>query len=58
MNNIIGIRNEDKYAMERRVPLTPMHIARLIKQYRLKIIVESSPKRIFSDDEFIKAGLK
>ncbi len=28
MNNIIGIRHEDKYVMERRVPLTPKHVHR------------------------------
>ena len=52
----IGIRLEDKYLMERRVPLTPKHINRLIKQFGLKVVVQSSDKRIFKDEEFIKAG--
>ena len=30
MSNFIGIRHEDKYVMERRAPLTPKHIKRLI----------------------------
>ncbi|MCK4360660.1 MAG: hypothetical protein KAV70_02865 [Bacteroidales bacterium] len=56
MNNIIGIRHEDKYVMERRVPLTPKHIKNLIKNQNLEVLVESSPKRIFKDEEFEKAG--
>ena len=52
----IGIRKEDKYEMERRVPLTPKHVERLIKQYKLKVIVQSSDKRVFRDDEFVRAG--
>ncbi|MCK4638818.1 MAG: hypothetical protein KAT33_05315, partial [Bacteroidales bacterium] len=56
MNNIIGIRHEDKYVMERRVPLTPKHIKNLIKNQNLEVLVESSPKRIFKDEEFEKVG--
>ena len=56
MNNIIGIRHEDKYVMERRVPLTPKHIKNLIKNQNLEVLVESSPKRIFKDEEFEKEG--
>jgi len=56
MSNYIGIRQEDKYALERRAPLTPRHVERLIRQKKLDIIVESSPKRVFTDEEYIKAG--
>lgn len=52
----IGIRKEDRYAMERRVPLTPKHVERLIKQYGLKVVVQTSDNRIFKDEEFKKAG--
>ena len=58
MNSVIGIRNEDKYVMEKRVPLTPLHIQRIKKQLGIKVIVETSQQRIFSDDEFIKAGIE
>ena len=58
MSVLIGIRHEDKYKMEHRVALTPRHIEKLIKQHKLDFIVQSSPKRIFSDDEFRKAGAK
>jgi saccharopine dehydrogenase (NAD+, L-lysine forming) len=54
--NKIGIRHEDKYALERRVPLVPDDIKTIIKDHYLKISVEPSEKRIFSDEEFEKAG--
>ncbi len=56
MSNFIGIRHEDKYALERRAPLTPRHIEKLAKQKKLDIIVQSSPKRIFTDEEYSSAG--
>jgi len=58
MSKYIGIRHEDKYAMERRAPLTPRHVDKLVKQKKLDIIVQSSPKRIFTDEEYIRAGAK
>lgn len=56
MTKFIGIRHEDKYAMERRAPLTPRHVKRLVDQKKLDIVVQSSEKRIFKDDEYRKAG--
>jgi alpha-aminoadipic semialdehyde synthase len=58
MSNFIGIRHEDKYKQERRAPLTPRHVARLVKNKKLDIIVQSSEKRVFLDEEFRKAGAK
>jgi saccharopine dehydrogenase (NAD+, L-lysine-forming) len=58
MSNFIGIRHEDKYAMERRAPLTPKHVERLVRQKKLDIIIQSSEKRVFKDEEYIKAGAK
>jgi alanine dehydrogenase len=58
MSNFIGIRHEDKYKLERRAPLTPKHVARLVKQKKLDIIVQTSDKRVFSDEEYIQAGAK
>lgn len=51
----IGVRYEDKYAMERRVPLVPDHVKKLIDA-GLKIEIVKSPKRIFKDEEYKKAG--
>ena len=56
MSNYIGIRHEDKYEMEKRAPLTPKHVERLVKQKKLDIVVQTSGKRIFTDDEYSKAG--
>jgi len=53
---IIGIRNENKYASEIRSPLVPKHVAQLIKEFGLKIIVQSSNKRVFKDEEYERAG--
>ncbi len=55
MTKIIGIRHEDKYLMERRVAITPLHVGKLSKE-GLQFIVERSAKRIFSDNEFVNAG--
>lgn len=52
----IGIRHEDKYLNERRVPLIPKHIATLIQKHGLSFHVQTSPKRIFSDEEFARVG--
>lgn len=56
MNTNIGIRHEDKYKMERRVPLIPKHVKKLLREGNFGIQVESSPKRIFTDEEYEKAG--
>jgi len=56
MSNFIGIRHEDKYVMERRAPLTPKHVERLIKNKKLDFVVQTSEKRVFTDEEYIKAG--
>jgi len=56
MSNYIGIRHEDKYVMERRAPLTPKHVKRLIEHQKLDFIVQTSKKRIFTDEEYINAG--
>lgn len=56
MSNYIGIRHEDKYKLERRAPLTPKHVKHLIEHHKLDIIVQSSDKRIFKDEEYRKVG--
>lgn len=58
MSICIGIRHEDKYVMERRAPLTPKHVDKLVHHQNLDIIVQSSEKRVFTDEEYIKAGAK
>lgn len=58
MSSIIGIRHEDKYKMERRTPLTPFHVKKLIDKHNLSFVVQSSAKRVFSDQEFKQAGCR
>ena len=55
MKKIIAIRHENKYEMERRVPIIPDHIGTLIKK-GYEIHVQSSAKRVFSDEEYRNAG--
>ncbi len=52
----IGIRHEDKYLMERRSPLSPSHIQKIIQDTNIKVEVQRSAKRIFSEVEYEKAG--
>ncbi len=58
MSKFIGIRHEDKYVSERRSPLTPKHVERLVNQKKLDIIVQTSDRRIFTEEEYIAAGAK
>jgi alpha-aminoadipic semialdehyde synthase len=57
MKKTIAIRHEDKYKMERRAALTPMHVKQLVSQ-GIEVLVESSEKRIFADEEYKNAGAK
>ncbi len=54
----IGIRLEDKNRWERRVPLTPAHAAAIARESGLQIMIEPSPTRVFSDDQYRDAGLE
>jgi alpha-aminoadipic semialdehyde synthase len=53
---VIGIRREDKNEWERRVPLTPDHVARLVEHHGLAFKVQPFPQRAFSDLDYRKAG--
>ena len=56
MKNRIGIRRENKDRTEKRTPLTPEQVKKLIKYHKLEIQVESAPNRIFTAEEYQKAG--
>lgn len=58
MSTFIGIRHETKYTSERRAPLTPKHVKWLVDHQKLDLVVQSSDKRIFTEEEYIKAGAK
>ena len=56
MIKTIGIRREDKNKWERRVPLVPSDVSELREKYGIKTIIQPSEIRIFSDEEYRKAG--
>lgn len=55
MSKTLAIRHENKYEMEKRVPLIPEHIKKL-SQEGVKILVEPSAKRTFKELEYESAG--
>lgn len=57
MSKFVGIRHEDLYLNERRAPLVPEHVSLLIKK-NIDIVVQTSDKRVFSDQEYKSAGAK
>ncbi len=56
MTALIGIRREDKSEWERRVPVTPQDAAEL-KRQGIQVLVQTSPIRAFTDDEFAREGI-
>ncbi len=56
MGKIIGIRREDKNEWEKRVPLIPDDVKGLKKKYGIHTIIQPSKIRVYSDDEYRKAG--
>ncbi len=56
MQNVIGIRREDKNIWEKRVPLTPAQVATLVRDSNIRFKIQKSNIRIFPDDEYLKAG--
>ena len=57
MTNAVGIRREDMYQWERRVPLIPQDARELAQNHAIEVVVQSSPKRVFSDEEYRDAGI-
>jgi len=56
MNLSIGILRETKSIWERRTPLIPSDIKKLIKKYPVNFYIQPSEKRIFSNDEYAEEG--
>ena len=56
MEKMIGVRREDKNEWERRVPLVPDDVRWLKEKHGIGTIVQPSKIRIFSDDEYRRAG--
>ncbi len=58
MNNIIGIRLENKNIWEKRVPIVPNDMKDLINKESIDFIVQSSSIRAFKDEEYREIGIK
>ncbi len=52
----IGIRREDKNRWERRAPLSPAHVVELVEERGISVVVQPSPIRIYTDEEYAQAG--
>ncbi len=52
----LGIRKEDKNIWERRVPVIPSHLEKIIKEENIHAVVEPFERRAFTDDEYRNAG--
>jgi len=51
----LGIRREGKSKWERRAPLTPHQVGMLVGE-GISVVVQPSPHRVFSDEEYRRAG--
>lgn len=56
MKNVIAIRKETKDKTQKRTPLVPEHVKYLIKEHKIKVLVEPWENRIFTDKEYKDAG--
>jgi len=57
MLNRLGIVRETKNEWERRVPLTPDDLKKLISDYSFNAIIQPSDRRIFSEDSYRDTGV-
>jgi len=56
MEKIIGIRRESIEPTEGRAPLSPLQVQRIIENNNIKILIQPSPQRKFTDDEYVDCG--
>lgn len=53
----IGIIRERKYPPDTRVPLNPMQCKEIVANKNVELVIESSPDRCFSDEQYAAAGI-
>ena len=53
---VIAIRREDQSIWERRAPLSPTHVRKLVHKENYKVLVQPSNRRAFQMPEYIQAG--
>jgi alpha-aminoadipic semialdehyde synthase len=58
LKNTFGIVRETKNQWEKRVPLIPEDLKRLVQKLKIDVKIQPSPLRIFSDDAYRSAGIR
>lgn len=53
---VLGIVRETLGPWERRVPLIPEDVAKLVKDHNIKVLVQPSENRAFNDGAYEKVG--
>ena len=54
---VLGIRREDPQRIwERRCPLTPEAVERLVNEHNVEVLVQPCDRRIFKTEEFVKVS--
>ncbi len=56
MAGTIAVRRETKSTLERRTPITPDLVSRLVNSSGLEVLVQPSARRVFHDKEYVRAG--
>jgi alpha-aminoadipic semialdehyde synthase len=56
MPGTIAIRRETKSPLERRTPVTPELVDRLVRSSGIEVLVQPSARRVFHDKEYVRAG--
>eukprot|EP00052_Salpingoeca_macrocollata_P021812 m.187847 g.187847 ORF g.187847 m.187847 type:complete len:908 (-) comp21632_c0_seq1:68-2791(-) len=54
-NGVVAIRRETKNRWERRAPLDPSNVRTLVRR-GIKVVVQPSTMRFFTNEEYVKAG--
>ena len=58
MSGTIAVRRETKSPLERRTPITPDLVARLVHGSGIEVLVQPSARRVFRDKEYVRAGAR
>jgi hypothetical protein len=58
MAGTIAVRRETKSPLERRTPITPDLVRRLVKSSNVEVLVQPSARRVFPDKEYVRAGAR
>jgi alpha-aminoadipic semialdehyde synthase len=56
MSGTIAVRRETKSPLERRTPVTPDLVERLVNSSGVEVLVQPSARRVFHDKQYVRAG--